>query len=97
MNNLSEKFGCMVFGDSAMQKRLPKNTYYTLKRTMNVILNTIVAEELSGFADILEKTDDFTGTLQKLVKEAYIEHKRIIFNGDNYSPQWKKRPKSADS
>ena len=54
----------------------------------NIILNTIVAEELSQFADILEQTDDFNKTLQNLIKKTISEHKRIIFNGNNYSDEW---------
>ena len=56
----------------------------------NFILNTIVAEELGSFADILEKTDDFNGTLHSLLKETVKNHKRIIFSGNNYSEEWEK-------
>ena len=55
----------------------------------NIALNTIMAEELCKFADELEKADDFDATLQKLVCEALTEHKRIIFNGNGYSQDWK--------
>lgn len=54
----------------------------------NIVLNTIVADELSLFADRLEKAEDFQSELTKLVKENYLAHKRIIFNGNNYSPEW---------
>ena len=54
----------------------------------NVILNTCVADVLSDFADQLEKADDFTAALKKLVKTTIREHKRIIFNGNNYSEEW---------
>ena len=54
----------------------------------NVILNTCVADVLSDFADQLEKADDFTAALKKLVKATIREHKRIIFNGNNYSEEW---------
>lgn len=56
----------------------------------NIILNTIVAEELSQFADILEKSDNFTVDLSNLIKTIIKEHKRIIFNGNNYSDEWLK-------
>ena len=55
----------------------------------NIALNTIMAEELGKFADILEKADDFDATLQKLVCDAFTAHQRIIFNGDGYSQEWK--------
>lgn len=54
----------------------------------NFVLNTIIAEELSQFADRLEKAKDFNKTLQELIKETVTNHKRIIFNGNNYSEEW---------
>lgn len=54
----------------------------------NIILNTIMAEELSKFAQILEQADDFDATLQKLVCDTFTEHQRIIFNGNGYSREW---------
>ena len=54
----------------------------------NIVLNTIVAEALKQFADVLEKASDFTGTLNKLIKDTIKEHRRIIFNGNNYSDEW---------
>lgn len=54
----------------------------------NIVLNTIVAEELNQFADILEKSNNFTADLNKLVRKVIHEHKRVIFNGDGYSPMW---------
>lgn len=59
----------------------------------NTILNTIVAEELRQFADELEKADDFTDALNDLIKRTIQEHKRIIFNGDGYSEEWRKEAK----
>lgn len=56
----------------------------------NFILNTIVAEELRIFADKLEKASDFNAELNAILKETIKEHKRIIFNGNNYSEEWKK-------
>ncbi|WP_077534053.1 glutamine synthetase III family protein [Massiliimalia massiliensis] len=54
----------------------------------NIVLNTIVAEELSQFADILEQADDFNAALHELIKKTFSEHKRIVFNGNNYSDEW---------
>jgi glutamine synthetase len=56
----------------------------------NIVLNTITAEILSQFADTLEKSKDFTSDLATLVKKTFSEHKRIIFNGNNYSEEWVK-------
>ena len=54
----------------------------------NIMLNTMVAEELEEFADELEKADDFTTALHELIKKTFKEHKKIIFNGNNYAPEW---------
>ena len=54
----------------------------------NIILNTIMAESLSGFADILEKAEDFDGALQSLVSQTLKDHQRIIFNGNGYAKEW---------
>ena len=59
----------------------------------NVLLNTIVSEELSQFTEILEPykgTDNFESEVKKLLKSVLKEHRRIIFNGDGYSPEWVK-------
>ena len=54
----------------------------------NVMLNTIVAEEFCQFADILEKSADFTKDLNELIRKTLNEHSRIIFNGNGYSQEW---------
>lgn len=54
----------------------------------NIMLNTIVAEELRQFADELEKAEDFKKSLNRLIRRTIREHKRIIFNGDGYSEEW---------
>jgi len=54
----------------------------------NIVLNTIVADALDEFATILENASDFTKTLNELVVKTIKEHKRIIFNGNNYSDEW---------
>ena len=56
----------------------------------NIMLNTIIADELEQFADELEgKGDDFMPALNALIKRVIKEHKRIIFNGDGYADAWK--------
>ncbi|MDD6205007.1 MAG: glutamine synthetase III [Firmicutes bacterium] len=60
----------------------------------NIVLNTAVAEELRQFADTLEGADDFKAALNELIKKTIREHKRIIFNGNNYSDEWVKEAES---
>ena len=54
----------------------------------NIVLNTIVAEELKQFADELEGAEDFTKALNDLIRKTIKEHTRIIFNGDGYADSW---------
>lgn len=54
----------------------------------NVVLNTIMAEELGQFADRLEKAVDFQSALQELLQETFTAHQRIIFNGNGYDDAW---------
>ena len=54
----------------------------------NTILNTAVAKELKGYADELEKADDFTSAAIDLVKRTIRDHRRVIFNGNGYTAEW---------
>ena len=54
----------------------------------NIMLNTIVAEELSQFADKLEPVEDKQSAVKALIRETFKEYKDIVFNGDNYSDEW---------
>ena len=56
----------------------------------NVVLNTIVAESLRLFADELENAEDFRSALHDLIVRTIHDHKRIIFNGNNYTDEWLK-------
>ncbi|MCL1803944.1 MAG: glutamine synthetase III [Eubacteriaceae bacterium] len=55
----------------------------------NIALNTALAESFCQFADILEASEDFNRDLIHIISKEIREHKRIIFNGDNYSDEWK--------
>jgi len=55
----------------------------------NIALNTIMAEELSKFADVLEAADDFDAALHQLVCDVFTKHQRILFDGNGYSEEWK--------
>ena len=54
----------------------------------NTTLNTIVAETLARIADRLEKATDVEAEVQAIIKEIVTNHKRVIFNGNNYSDEW---------
>ena len=54
----------------------------------NIVLNTIVAEELEEFATKLADAPDLEAVVYDLVKETYLAHKRIVFNGNGYTDEW---------
>lgn len=54
----------------------------------NIMINTSVADVLSEFADRLEKSKDVEADAKKLIVETFNAHKRIVFNGNNYSQEW---------
>jgi glutamine synthetase len=54
----------------------------------NLVLNTIVAEVLDEVAGRLEKASDVNAEVKKILKEYVTKHKRVVFNGNNYSDEW---------
>ncbi len=61
--------------------------------TVNVVLNTIMAEQFEKFSDELEKAEDFNQGITDIIRRVMNEHGRIIFNGNNYSEDWVKEAK----
>lgn len=61
--------------------------------SVNMILNTIMAEEFAEMADELEKTSDVNQGITAIIKRVMTEHGRIIFNGNNYSKEWEDEAK----
>ncbi len=56
---------------------------------INTVLNTVFAESLCLYADRLEQAEDFRDELQRLIREELTAHRRIIFDGNNYSDEWR--------
>ena len=58
----------------------------------NTVLNTIVAESIDRISGELEKLskEEFNSGLQHLLSRIISAHKRIIFNGNGYTDEWKK-------
>ena len=54
----------------------------------NITINTIVADVLKDYADILEKADDFNVALDELLQKSVSKSKNVVFNGNNYSDEW---------
>jgi glutamine synthetase len=59
----------------------------------NTALNTIVAEILSRIATRLEKAKNIDAEVQTIVTEIVKKHKRVIYNGNNYTDEWVKDAK----
>ncbi len=60
----------------------------------NTALNAAMADALDGIATELEaatkKGEDLNKAVAKLLTKVVKEHKRIVFNGNNYAPEWEK-------
>ena len=54
----------------------------------NIVINAIVTETLSAFAQELEQSTNFDETLTEIIKRTVTKHKRIIFNGNNHTKEW---------
>ncbi len=55
---------------------------------INMVLNTVIADVLQEFADQLEQAEDFDFALHQLLRETFVNHERIIFNGNGYADEW---------
>ena len=75
-----------AFTGNKFEFRMPGSMFSTAGP--NTVLNTIFAEELSGFADELENAEDFNATLTEIIRRTIREHKRIVFNGNGYDAKW---------
>ncbi len=56
----------------------------------NIVLNTAVANSFSEFAAELENAEDFDSALSSLLARTFKKHRRILFSGNSYSPEWEK-------
>jgi len=54
----------------------------------NTVINTIVAETLSRIADRLEKAEDINTESRNILRDVMHDHRKVIFNGNNYSDEW---------
>ena len=56
----------------------------------NVVLNTIVAEALDELLTELESVpkEKFRVELENILRRSLNAHRKIVFNGDNYSKEW---------
>lgn len=59
----------------------------------NVMINTAVAETIDRFATALENSKNVEEDAKKLIRETYLAHRRIVFNGNGYSEEWTEEAK----
>ena len=57
---------------------------------LNTVLNTAVADSFSRFADRLENCADPAAETAHIIAQTLEGHSRVIYNGNNYSEQWRK-------
>ena len=55
----------------------------------NTVISTIVAEAFCEAADALEKSENFERDVNLLIAENMRNHRRVLFNGNGYSEEWK--------
>ncbi|MCL2135902.1 MAG: glutamine synthetase III [Coriobacteriia bacterium] len=54
----------------------------------NMVLNTIVAKTLADFVEAMSGSTDLDTDARAYMRDVLTDHQRIVFNGDNYSPEW---------
>ena len=59
----------------------------------NVMINAAVAEKLDEFATALTGSKNVEEDAKKLIRETYLSHRRIVFNGNGYSEEWTEEAK----
>lgn len=78
-----------AFTGNKFEYRMPGSS--ASPSTPTFIINTIVADVLRDYADILEAVEDKSKMKKhiiQLVKERYNAHKKILFNGNGYDGSW---------
>ena len=75
-----------AFTGNKFEFRMPGASMSVSEPTL--ILNTIVADALQGFAEEIENSRDISSAVRKIISETVSEHGKVIFNGNNYSAEW---------
>ena len=77
----------MAFTGNKFEFRMPGSSFSVSGPT--VVINTAVASSLKSFYEELKTCDDISSSVLSLVGRVYLEHKRIVFNGNAYSDEWR--------
>ena len=76
----------LAFTGNKFEFRMPGSSQSVAGPT--TVLNTIMAESLEQFAEILEAAEDFNEELNHLLQQTFSAHQRIIFSGNGYEDGW---------
>lgn len=77
----------MAFTGNKFEFRMPGSSFSVSGPT--IVINTAVASSLKSFYEELKTSDDISSSVLSLVGRVYLEHKRIVFNGNAYSDEWR--------
>ncbi|MBE6591716.1 MAG: glutamine synthetase type III [Ruminococcaceae bacterium] len=80
-----------AFTGNKFEFRMPGSSFSVADPAM--VLNTVVADVLIGFSERLEGADDKKTEAKRIIAEEYKNHKRVVFNGNNYSEEWREEAK----
>ena len=75
-----------AFTGNKFEFRMPGSSFSVADPA--TVLNTVAADALNRYAERLEKADDVRAEAKKIISEEYRAHRRIVFNGNNYSQEW---------
>ena len=75
-----------AFTGNKFEFRMPGSSLSTAGP--NIAINTAIGDILRDYADRLEDAEDFWTELTHLSSDELAAHKRVIFNGNNYSEDW---------
>lgn len=75
-----------AFTGNKFEFRMPGSSLSTAGP--NIAINTAIGDILRDYADRLEDAEDFWTELTHLLSDELVAHKRVIFNGNNYSEDW---------
>ena len=75
-----------AFTGNKFEFRMPGSSFNIA--CANIMINAAVAQVLGFYADELEGAADFDAALSALIRRELGLHRRILFNGNGYGPEW---------
>ena len=76
----------VAFTGNKFEFRMPGSSQSIAGPT--TILNTVMADELAGFYEVLKDAEDLNEALHTLIKDVFTRHRRILFDGNGYDASW---------